>query len=67
MSVKRVTCDQCQFETSAKVTMKQHKSSKHEGITYKCDKCDKKFYDKRLLKNHISFEHENFRLESFLV
>ena len=63
MSVKRFKCDQCQFETSAKATIKQHKSSKHEGITYKCDQCDKKFYDKKLLKHHILIEHDKFRFE----
>ena len=63
MSLKLFKCDQCQFETSAKATMKEHKSSKHEGITYKCDQCDKKCYDKRSLKNHILIDHDKFLFE----
>ena len=34
-------CDQCDDQAEQqKNTLKLHKESKHEGVSYSCDKCD---------------------------
>ena len=45
-------CDQCNFKTLHKQTLKIHKGLKHGGINFDCDQCDYKTKVKASLRLH---------------
>ena len=54
-------CNQCDYTATTKHTLKRHRESKHEGITYSCDKCLRTFALKDNLRVHTKRFHEGKR------
>jgi len=50
-------CDQCNYETRQRGTLKQHYQAQHLGIKHKCEHCEYKASQKSALKNHIKSVH----------
>ena len=58
---KHYYCDQCDFQATTRVGVRQHVKNKHEGIRYNCDQCDKQFTKKINLQNHIDSVHSGVK------
>ena len=54
-----LVCDLCGFVARRPDAMRQHRLSRHEGVSYKCDKCPKEFMQERNLKLHVKQVHES--------
>ena len=50
-------CERCNHVARSKWSLKEHISSKHEGIKHQCDKCATFFDRERNLKRHILSKH----------
>ena len=50
-------CDQCNYETRQRGTLKQHYQAQHLGIKHKCEHCEYKASQKSALKNHSKSVH----------
>ena len=55
-----LVCHQCDKEFVSKVSLKLHKQSQHDGITYGCDVCTKIYASQSGLKAHKNFIHNPF-------
>ena len=51
-------CDQCEFESKYKASLKTHFESVHQNIKYPCNLCDFQGTQKGNLKSHIQRVHE---------
>ena len=59
---KKITCEQCPYETSHKGTMKIHIEGKHKKIKrVTCETCGYATYHKGYLQKHIKSVHGNIR------
>ena len=54
-------CDQCDFKSEWKVSLKLHIESVHGDVRYSCDLCDYKATQKTNLKKHIDAVHGDVR------
>ena len=54
-----LVCDLCGFVARRPDAMRQHRLSRHEGVSFKCDKCPKVFMQERNLKSHVKQVHES--------
>ena len=54
-----LVCDICGFVARRPDALRQHRSSRHDGVSFNCDKCSKVFMQKRNLKFHIEQMHES--------
>ena len=50
-------CDQCGQKFTAKETLKQHRSSEHENLTYPCPECPETFKTLALRRKHRNIAH----------
>ena len=55
------SCTKCNYSSSFKVHLKQHKAFKHTEMLYKCDKCDVTSSTRSYLMSHIKKMHLNIR------
>ena len=55
--MKKVHCDQCNYECEFISTLKLHKHTNHDGIKYKCDVCVYKTKRKNILRMHMKKIH----------
>ena len=55
--------DQCEFEGSSEVKLREHMNSKHSATVIKCEKCDFQSVFQSKLSKHIKVQHEGFRFE----
>ena len=53
-------CDQCDFKSKNRATLKYHNESKHQGIIYECSECGKGGLTKVALMNHKYDFHGKF-------
>ena len=51
-------CEQCDFTSTKKITMKAHKEVKHVGLARTCDLCGKKFKSIEDLMHHLDVVHK---------
>jgi len=51
-------CEQCEYKTKWKQSLKRHIKTVHEGIVYKCEQCEYKANWKQNLVSHIKSVHE---------
>ena len=58
----RLPCDQCEFQATSVVYLKEHKESKHLGIRYQCDKCPASYNIKRNLQQHYALKHSGRKI-----
>ena len=56
-SIHGYSCDQCDYKTKWKSSLKRHEDSVHGGVRYPCDQCDHKATWKSNLKTHIDCVH----------
>ena len=56
-------CDQCEYKSHWKRTIRDHKLQAHEGKLILCGQCDKKFAKNTNLNRHISFVHNGNRIK----
>ena len=54
-----LVCDICGFVARRPDALRQHRLSRHEGVSFKCDKCPKEFMQERNLKSHVKQVHES--------
>ena len=57
-------CDDCDYVSNKKISLKVHVQSKHEGVRYPCDLCDYQATQRGRLRVHML---ENIAEFSFLV
>lgn len=55
---KKYDCDQCDFQTLIKSSLRMHIEAIHRGVRYKCDQCDFQAAQKGRLKQHRQSKHE---------
>ena len=55
----RYNCDQCEYRSTQKGSLKTHKKSIHEGVRYGCDQCTFKAINKNDLKRHNKSIHKD--------
>ena len=58
-------CGQCEFITHNRQSMKFHKQSKHDGITYPCIIRDHKATRTQSLKHHMKMKQGKLEKEKF--
>ena len=65
MSHNRIDCEQCDYYSLSKISMKRHIKVKHEGLVFNCHQCDFVSTRKETLRSHTSFAHDGevFRCE----
>ena len=51
-------CNQCEYRSATKRTLKKHQSFKHYGVVYSCDKCDFKAGESAHLNRHKQSKHD---------
>ena len=54
----RLSCDQCNYETSQQSNLKRHKETEHELIKYSCDQCEYRG-SSCALRNHVKTKHSS--------
>ena len=37
---RKYACNQCEYSSHKSSNLKQHKKSKHDGVSYPCDQCE---------------------------
>ena len=52
------SCNECQYKTGYKSTLRRHKQSKHEDVMYSCSECEYKTGQKFNLRTHKLSKHE---------
>ena len=57
---RKFKCDVCEYK-AGRSKLKEHKRTKHLGITYPCDKCDFKASSRSSFHQHIKVKHEGIR------
>ena len=55
------SCTKCDYSSSSKIYLKQHRAYKHTEMLYKCDKCDVTSSTSSYLRNHIMKIHLNIK------
>ena len=58
MSHNRIDCEQCDYYSLTKKSMKNHIKVKHEGLVFDCHQCDFVATTKEALGTHTSFAHD---------
>ena len=59
MADQQLQCNQCDYKSMWKTSIRRHKRSEHEGITYTCNRCHQKIkWSKNSLKEHIDRKHK---------
>ncbi|XP_023332288.1 zinc finger protein 665 isoform X2 [Eurytemora carolleeae] len=56
--IRNFSCDLCDYVTSKKIRLADHKLVKHQGHRYFCDQCESSFTDNRNLRRHLKDLHE---------
>jgi hypothetical protein len=51
-------CNQCEYRSATKRTLKKHHLFKHEGVVYFCDKCEFKAGESAHLNRHKQSKHD---------
>ena len=62
-----LTCYHCNYEATAKSSLKNHIDSIHENVRYTCQYCDKKLSRKTLLRYHIEKFHKMQALHDSII
>ena len=57
INLPKLKCEQCEFETHTKTTLKIHIDSIHSGIKYDCTLCDYKGSQKGQVRTHMEMVH----------
>ena len=61
---KAFTCNECNYQTHARVNVLRHISAEHLGISHPCDQCGKGFTHSSNLHQHMKRKHtKNFALQ----
>ena len=53
----RFNCDKCDKSFARSTELRDHKLTKHEGISFKCELCEKVFSNYSTLKSHLDNYH----------
>ena len=56
----KFSCPNCDYEGGDRRAVKQHFTSRHLGIVYKCGKCPKILSSQSGLKSHVEIMHDQF-------
>lgn len=54
-------CNQCEYQTKGKNTLKRHIDAEHGGIKYPCQYCQYEAKAKEHLKKHVEAKHEGIK------
>ena len=53
----KLSCNQCEYQTTWQSNLKAHQESKHEGVRYSCNQCEYKATAQSNLKAHKKSKH----------